>query len=100
MLISLAIAASDNNDGSATFTIARSMPTLVGAWPAGAYHELVLPKLPASLMPAGRRFLLLGFEITTAIALGGALFTAGAFTAAFRIDTAPDLKLHASGFTS
>lgn len=58
----------------------------------------MLPLLPAPLATVGRRHLLLGFEITTAITVGNALFTAGAFTAAFRVDTAPGLKPQTSGF--
>lgn len=101
MTIALAVAVSNANDGTGAFVIARATPTLVGAWPAGAWQELVIPKLPATLSSAAYRYCLLGFVITTAIGFGGALFTGGVFSAYIMANTDGDiLKKHASGWRS
>ncbi len=99
MTIAAAVAVSDANDGTGAFVIARGLPTLVGAWPAGSHQEIVIPKLPPTLSTTGRRYILVGFEIVTTIVFGNALFTGGVFTSWIGLQTIAENKVHASGFS-
>lgn len=101
----IALSNDPNFTGTPTILTASDRMTVVGGvaglgvMQTQTFVELTMPKLP-SYAGIGQRFVFLIMDITTAIALGNPLFTAGALDAHLTLDTDQELHLppHVGGF--
>ena len=110
MVARFAIMIADTADfgGSQQILAASDRLTVVGGvaglvpMTAGSFVEVPFPKL-SSLHNSGlgRPFVFLGMELTTAITLGNALFTAGGVDAYILLDSNSEIRVppYASGFS-
>lgn len=105
-VVRLGAALTNDTDSGATdlfpLVLTSTLVPTAGAYTtlvAGASYELVIPSLHSALVPPGRRYLILGMEITTTVAVGGSIFTAGGLDAYVMLDGQTELIRYAGGFT-